>query len=120
MTCPVTDNNIRWIFNYKKATAEQWMKFSEATSKFSTDNHLDIFNIESGYDAINKLWGSIQQGITSAAKKYLPNSQYKKSIRNPKPDYLVEAYSHLRVSSRSVMKFSSKYMHNHTLPSPTS
>jgi len=108
---------VRWIFNYKKATTEQWRKFSEATSKFSSDNYLDVFTVESGYDAINKLWGLIQQGITSAAKKHLPNSQYKKSIRNPKPDYLVEAYSHLRMSSHNVMKFSSKHMRNHTLPS---
>src|SRR6185436_12653862 len=88
--------------------------------KFNIDNHLDRFNTQSGYDAINKLWGLIQQGITSAAKKHLSGSQYKKAIRNPKPDYLVEAYSHLRISSRSVMKFSSKHMRNHTLSSPTS
>ena len=43
---------MRWIFNYKKATAEQWRKFSEATTKFSTDNHLDKFTVESGYDAL--------------------------------------------------------------------
>src|SRR5437764_2344381 len=52
-----------------------------------------------------------------SAKKYLPKLTFKNSVKDPKPEYLVNALFHLKSVSHYIRKFSIKHINAGTYPS---
>ena len=91
--------------------------FADATDLFATELILDDFTDDSPRRALDQLWTLIQQGIMQSAKKYLPKSTFKNSVKDPKPEYLVNALFHLKSVSHYIRKFSIKHINAGTYPS---
>ena len=54
-----------------------------------------------------------------SAKKHLPKSTVKNTVKDPKPEYYTEALFHLKVIGRYLRKFSIKHINAGTHPSAT-